>query len=143
VSNKELIQHKSLNLELIKTKEFLKVKEVAALLDCSIRSVYYYIDQGVIEAMNIGHRMTRVKRASLEKLIGLKVKSQEDEVSLKKEYTIEDCISTYEIRRKFGISESALRDLIIRNNIPKLRNGSFAFVPKVEIEKYLGIRIEI
>lgn len=127
-------------LELLKAKEFLKVKEVAELLGCSSRTVYYYIDQGAIEIMNFGQRMTRVKRASLDKLIGLKEAAAKAKENPKRIYTLEECVSTFDIRKKFGISESALRDMIIRHDIPKMKKGSFAYVPKEEIEKYLGVQ---
>ena len=55
-------------IEQLKVKEFLTVKEVAKLLNCSVRTVYYYIDNGNIEAVNLGQRMTRVKRSKIDKL---------------------------------------------------------------------------
>lgn len=134
----------SLNSEVekLKTKEFLKVKEVASLLDCSSRSVYYYIDQGVIEVINIGQRMTRVKRSSIDKLIEQKSSIEKEEEQVMKNYTINDCVSTFEIREKFGISESGLRKIIIKNDIPKYRKGSLAYLPKELVEKYTGFKFE-
>lgn len=54
--------------EPLKAKEFLTVREVATLLNCSLRSVYYYIDSGNIKAVNLGQRITRVKRSDIDKL---------------------------------------------------------------------------
>ncbi len=68
VSNMETIKIKLIPLEQIKAKEFLTVKDVAILLNCSVRTVYYYIDNGIIDAVNLGQRMTRVKRSTLDKL---------------------------------------------------------------------------
>tara|TARA_B100000963_G_C22260290_1_gene508238 strand:- start:248 stop:604 length:357 start_codon:yes stop_codon:yes gene_type:complete len=62
------IQVKNQNIEQIKAKEFLKVSEVAQLLNCSVRSAYNYIDSGIISSVNLGHRMTRVKRSEIDKL---------------------------------------------------------------------------
>lgn len=64
----ETVKTKLIPLEQIKAKEFLTVKDVAILLNCSVRTVYYYIDNGIIEAVNLGQRMTRIKRSTLDKL---------------------------------------------------------------------------
>ena len=140
--NKDYVDSVDVQIEKLKVKEFLKVKEVAALLDCSSRTVYNYIDQGVIEVMNIGLRMTRVKKDSLDKLIVLKSTNAQAREKVKKDYSIDECISTLEIREKFGISESGLRRIIMKNDIPKYRKGSLAYLPKVEIEKHLGYKFE-
>lgn len=138
VSNEETLRVKILQLEELKKKEFLTVKDVASLLSCSVRTVYYYIDNNTIDAVNIGKRMTRVKRSSIDNLL---IKQEPEKTSVAEvkeiEYTLADCIGTYEVRRKYQISESTLRSLIIRNNIPRLRKGSLAYVPKVLIEGLL------
>ncbi|MCX8534336.1 helix-turn-helix domain-containing protein [Chryseobacterium luquanense] len=51
-----------------RNKDFLTVKETAKLLSCSIRTVYYYIEHGSIPARNLGSRLTRIKRSSIDKL---------------------------------------------------------------------------
>lgn len=55
-------------IEELNAKEFLTVREVARLLNCSLRSAYYYIDNGTIKAVNLGQRATRVKRSEIDKL---------------------------------------------------------------------------
>jgi excisionase family DNA binding protein len=67
-SDLETAKIKHQPIEELKAKEFLTVREVAQLLNCSIRSVYYYIDSGIITAVNLGQRMTRVKRSEIDKL---------------------------------------------------------------------------
>ncbi len=67
-SDKQTQFIKNLPIEQLKTKEFLTVKEVAQLLNCSISSAYYYIDCGTIKAVNLGQRITRVKRSEIDKL---------------------------------------------------------------------------
>lgn len=54
--------------EVLKAKEFLTVRDVATLLNCSVRTVYYYIGNGNIKAVNLGQRFTRVKRSDIDKL---------------------------------------------------------------------------
>lgn len=67
-SNKETQRIKNRPIEELKAKEFLTVRDIAALLSCSPRSVYYYIEVGKIRATNLGQRITRVKRSELDKL---------------------------------------------------------------------------
>jgi excisionase family DNA binding protein len=67
-SNTETVKIKTLPMELVKAKEFLTVKEVSQLLNCSVRTVYNYIDNGNISAVNLGQRLTRVKRSEIDKL---------------------------------------------------------------------------
>lgn len=55
-------------IEQLKAKEFLTVREVAQLLNCSIRSAYCYIRSGRIKAVNLAQRVTRVKRSEIDKL---------------------------------------------------------------------------
>lgn len=134
-SNKEVYKIKNKSIEDIKAKEFLNVREVAQLLNCSIRSVYYYIESGTIKAVNLGQRTTRVKRTDIDKLF------EQSEVvkpePVKTQYEISECYSIGEVQTKFGISETALQNLVKRNNIPKIKNGKFTFVPKLIIENLL------
>jgi len=67
-SNNETQQIKTKPFEELKAKEFLTVREVAQLLNCSVRSAYYYIDAGTIKAVNLGQRATRVKRSEIDRL---------------------------------------------------------------------------
>lgn len=67
-SNKETQRIKSKPIEDLNAKEFLTVKEVATLLNCSVRSVYYYIENGKLKAVNLSQRITRVKRSDIDKL---------------------------------------------------------------------------
>ena len=67
-SNIETAKKKIQPIEVLKAKEFLTVREVAKLLNCSVRSAYYYIESGTIKGVNLGQRMTRVKRSEIDKL---------------------------------------------------------------------------
>ena len=75
-SNTETKQVKNKPIEELKAKEFLTVREVAQLLNCSVRSAYYYIESGTISAVNLGQRMTRVKRSEIDKLFQSNNQSQ-------------------------------------------------------------------
>jgi excisionase family DNA binding protein len=67
-SDNETLQVKTQSINVIKVKEYLTVKEVAILLNCSVRSVYYYINAGNIKAVNLSERLTRIKRSDIDKL---------------------------------------------------------------------------
>lgn len=67
-SNAETQRVKNKPVEELKAKEFLTVREVAALLNCSVRSVYNHIEKKQLKAVNLSQRLTRVKRSELDKL---------------------------------------------------------------------------
>ena len=77
-SNIETTRIKIQPIEQLKAKEFLTVREVAQLLNCSVRSVYYYTKSGAISAVNLGQRMTRVKRSEIDKLFQSNSQPQTD-----------------------------------------------------------------
>ena len=67
-SDTETLKIKIQPIQELKAKEFLTVQDVATLLNCSKRSVYYYIETGKLKAVNLSKRLTRVKRSNLDKL---------------------------------------------------------------------------
>ena len=134
-SNTETQKVKFQSIEDIKAKEFLTVKEVARLLNCSIRSVYYYIENGSINAVNLGQRITRVKRSEIDKLF--EQPKQENNEPEQIQYEISDCYTLTEVQQKYNISESAVQQIIKRNNIPRIKKGWYAYVPKAIINELL------
>jgi excisionase family DNA binding protein len=135
-SNKQTQQVKTRPIEELKAKEFLTVREVARLLNCSVRSAYYYIESGTIKAVNLGQRITRVKRSEIDKLFEQPqpVKPEPEQ----KQFDISECYNLTEVQSKYGISETALQNLIKRYEIPKIKKGWFAYVPKTVIDKLLS-----
>ena len=57
------------SVEVILAKDFLTVREVAYVLDCSVRTVYRLIKNDTLKGINLCTRMTRIQRAELGKLI--------------------------------------------------------------------------
>jgi excisionase family DNA binding protein len=135
-SNKETHQIKTQPIEELKAKEFLTVREVARLINCSVRSVYYYIESGTIKAVNLGQRITRVKRSEIDKLFEQPepVPPQPEQ----KHFEISECYSFRELKLKFGFSQRGIEDFVKRNSIPKIKKGSFVYVPKTIIENLLS-----
>lgn len=142
-SNKETQRIKNQPIEELKAKEFLTVREVAHLLNCSIRSVYYYIESGTIKAVNLGQRITRVKRSDIDRLFEQPrteppQPEQQPQQQPEQQLEISDCYSISEVLMKYRISDKALYDIIKRNSIPKTKKGRFAYVPKAMIDKLLS-----
>lgn len=67
-SDVETSRIKTRSIEELKAKEFLTVRDVAGLLNCSIRTAYRLIDNGTLKAVNLAKRITRVKRSELNKI---------------------------------------------------------------------------
>ncbi len=135
-SNTETKQIKTKPIEELKSKEFLTVRDIATLLNCSVRSVYYYIESGTIKATNLGQRITRVKRSEIDKLFEpLQTEQPKPET---KQYEISDYYTINEVLEKYSISETALQNLIKRESIHKIKKGWYAYVPKLIIDKLLS-----
>lgn len=140
VSNQETKRIKTQSIEGLKAKEFLTVRDVATLLNSSIRTVYRLIEQGKIKAVNIAERKTLVKRSDLDRLFdkpqpeSLPTESKSEPI----QYDISECFNITEVQSKFGISQTALQQLIKRFDIPKIKGGKFVYVPKTLIYNLLS-----
>ena len=149
-SNKETQRIKSQPIEELKAKEFLSVTQVSKLIGCSLQNVYNLINTGKLKATNILLKKTIVKRSDLDKLFKEPTNRTQPEgipETQKQElnnwlhagcFDISECYNLTEVQSKYGISETALQNLIKRNNIPKIKKGWFAYVPKTLIDKLLS-----
>jgi len=149
-SNKQTQQIKTQPIEELKAKEFLTVTQVSKLIGCSRQNVYTLINTGKLKATNILLKKTIVKRSDLDKLFkeptnrpkpeGIP-ETQIQELNEWKQagaFDITDCYTLTEVQVKYGISETAVQNLIKRNSIPKIKKGWFAYVPKMVIDKLLS-----
>jgi excisionase family DNA binding protein len=149
-SNKETQRIKSQPIEELKAKEFLSVTQVSKLIGCSRQNIYNLINTGKLKATNILLKKTIVKRSDLDKLFKEPTNRIQPEgipETQKQElnnwvqaggFDISDCYNLTEVQSKYGISETALQNLIKRNSIPKIKKGWFAYVPKTVIDKLLS-----
>ncbi len=155
-NDKEVLATRNKVLEQIKLKEFLNINDTAILLDTSKRSVYRMIKRGTINSVNLAERKTIIRRTDIESLF--QDRSSQDEAdplpntdnetvarSLSLEEwvkaggeNVSDCYTLTEIQQKYGISEKAVQELLKRNQIPKLKLGWYAYVPKKIIDKILS-----
>lgn len=134
-SNSETLAIKSQPIEVLKAKEFLKVREAAVLLNCSIRSLYYYVGAGNIKAANLGQRITRIKRSDIDHLFQVNQKESNPKMNENIKYSISDCYRLTEIKKRFNISDKALNEIIKRNNVPKIKDSWYTYVPKTIIDQ--------
>ncbi|MBS4057381.1 MAG: helix-turn-helix domain-containing protein [Bacteroidales bacterium] len=134
--NKATLRLKIKPLEDLMAREFLTVREVAQLLSCSVRSVYGYIDNGFINSVNLGQRLTRIRRSDID-LVFNQQKQAIPPAPLVN-YQISECYSITEAQLKFGISDNGLHKIIIRNNIPRIKQGKFTYIPKNLIDNLLS-----
>jgi len=136
-SNTETKQIKYKPIQEIQAKEFLTVTQVSKLINCSRQNVYKLINSGKLRATNILEKKTIIKRSDLDKLF----KKPKPVYVIKEPKQIQidivDCYTLTEIQKKYGISEKALHNIIKRNNIPKLKQGWYAYVPKKLIDELL------
>jgi excisionase family DNA binding protein len=134
----------------LKVKDFLTVAETCKMLSVSRWTLWRAINNLELNAGNIGRRVL-IRRADLEELFNpnveiqaekpkkraSKVKNETNAVKnepKRLEIDISGCYTTEQVRNKFNISESGLRNLIMKHNIPKVRKGWFAYVPKTTID---------
>jgi excisionase family DNA binding protein len=146
-SNTETKRIKTKPIEELKAKEFLTVSDVSKLIGCSRQNVYKLINTGKLKATNILEKKTIVRRSDLDRLFKEVPETetipeqQKQELSDWKQagaFEITDCYTIKEVLEKYSISETALQNLIKRENIPKIKKGWYAYVPKPIIDKLLS-----
>lgn len=137
-SNKETQCIKSQSIEELKAKAFLSIAETCKLLGISRRTVYRMIERGELITGKAGKR-TILRRSDLDKLFEQPqpVTPQPESNPEPVQYDISDCYNLTEVQCKYSISESALQGLIKRNDIPKIKKGWYAYVPKIIIDNLL------
>jgi excisionase family DNA binding protein len=161
-ANKETQKILNKPIEQLKEKEFLTVREVSVLLNCSVRSVYYSIEAGSIKAINLGQRITRIKRSEIDILFSqqnqkegfkdLKNKDNADMLIIQQNpvtphqngyFDTLEYYSLAEVLEKYKLSYSSLNTLLKTNEIPKIKNGWFTYVSKNQIDKILNINYNL
>ena len=112
---------------------------MAKLIGSSRQTVYNLINTGKLQAVNILKKKTIVRRCDLDKLFEqpTPIIQQADNNPEPLHYEIDDCYTLKEVQDKYGVSETTLQNLIKRNNIPKIKKGWFAYVPKKMIDNIL------
>lgn len=140
-SNLQTVKAKQAPIETLKTKEFLTVKDVAALLNCSRRSAYRMVSTGVIPSLQLSERKTIIRRSDIDNLFDQQINNSskpEQQVVEVPEYQIKDCYTLKEIETTYGLADRVVYELIKRNKIPKIIKGRYTYVPKQLIDTILN-----
>lgn len=136
-SETELIKNrKSIeNIEDLKERDFLTVKDASLLLNISTKTLYRLIERHEINSFNFSSRKTLIRRKDIDsyfdknlKEIERNKKTADIEINLDNSYTIQ------EAQEKYNVSSAALYNLIIRFKIPKKKQGKYTLVRKEDID---------
>ena len=128
------------SLEEIKSKEILTVQDAAKLLSCSTRTIYNLINRGTLNGIKFSERKTLLRRSDIELFFDNALKPLEPKPE--KPLDIKQCYHMEEIQLKYNISETALYNIIKRNDIQKTQRGKFVYVPKSKIDQLLNPKIK-
>lgn len=138
-SNVETQLIKAKPIEVLNEKPFLSISETCKLLGISRRTIYRMLERGQLVPGKAGKR-TIIRRSDIDKLFErpIPVINEPESDPEPVEYNISDCYTLEQAMGKYGVSESGLRNQIIRHKIPKFRKGRFAYIPKTIIDKLLS-----
>jgi predicted DNA-binding protein (UPF0251 family) len=123
--------------QLVQDVEFLDTQKAALLLGVSRNLIYHLINTGKLKAYNLSIRKTIVLKKDIDLLFQTGALIIMPKSKLSKMPKIDDCYNMGEIHAKFEISESALYNLIKRNDIAKFQVGRFTYVTKKSINPFL------
>ena len=128
---KAIIEKPLTNLNI---KAFLSIAEASKLLGVSRSTFNRMMKRGAVRFAKVGTRVI-IRRADIESIFELPQRLEQEKKP--KEYMIEDCYTISQVLDRFGVSDKALHEIIKRNEIPKIKKGRYAYVPKELIEKLL------
>ena len=120
--------------DLVQSKEFLTVRDLSIMLNCSRQTIYNLINLGKIRAANIFMKKTLIPRSEVDKLF-LPADTVQMVPDIQSVMKIEACYTIGEVEKKFGVGNKTLYEIIKRNKIPKLKVGSYTYVPKSRIDE--------
>jgi excisionase family DNA binding protein len=134
---KEILLQKYKNkIAEVQTREFISVAEATVMFGLSRDTVHRYIKRGIITGINLGSRLTRVKRSDLEDLFSaVEMPDKSNEIPEKPNFEVGNCYTISEISSKFHADPGTVKNVIKRNKIPTKKVGSFVYVPKNLINK--------
>lgn len=136
VEKDTLLQKYKNKIAEVQSREFISVAEATVMFGLSRDTVHRYIKRGIITGINLGSRLTRVKRSDLEDLFSaVEMPDKSKEIPEKPNFEVGNCYTISEISSKFYADPGTVTNLIKRNKIPTKKVGSFVYVPKNLIDK--------
>ena len=125
----------------LQCREYISVSEATMLYGVSKDTVYRMIRKGVVLGINLGERLTRVRKSDFDNLfIGKGIEEEKkEETEKEKTYDIKDCYTLSEVSKKYNANPSTVTNAIRKYNIPKQKIGSFVYVPKEKIDQIFNL----
>ena len=124
-------------LQIPKARDYISVKEAVAIFGVERDTIYRLIRKGQIPAINIGTRLTRIKREDLEQLLPTRKSiKKENAKPIPKLYNLEpeNCYTVGEICKKYRINDSTVWAHVRKYSIPSRQIGNYVYIPKDEID---------
>ena len=126
-------------------REYVSVKEAVAMFGVERTTLYRLIKNGTVPAINVGKRLTRIKRSALETMFFTRKESlAEREKPVPRRYSMEpeDCYTIGEICNLYHINDSSVWAHIRKYSIPSRQIGNYVYVPKEEIDNLYKSEVE-
>ncbi|GAB3928167.1 helix-turn-helix domain-containing protein [Larkinella terrae] len=136
-SDEQVRRIKAKPVEDLRNQEYLTIEETARLIRISRRTLYRMNERGDLPFVKLSRR-TVIRRLDIDRFFELATPSPKPVLAL---VPLSDCYTMKEVMQKYLISESALYNLILRNQIPKQYHGIYAYVPKTRIDELLTPRL--
>lgn len=131
-SNKETQVAKNPEIEIVKTKEFLSIKQASSLYGISRRTIYRIIARGELDVAKFGSR-TIIRKSDIDGFFTLPM--EESLLRPVQEFPgLENCYTITEIQQKYSISPAGLYLLIQRKGILKYAVGKYNYAAKRDID---------
>jgi excisionase family DNA binding protein len=111
---KEILLQKYKNkIAEVQTREFISVAEATVMFGLSRDTVHRYIKRGIITGINLGSRLTRVKRSDLEDLFSaVEMPDKSNEIPEKPNFEVGNCYTISEISSKFHADPGTVTNVI-------------------------------
>lgn len=125
-------------VEQLKSKAYLSIADASKLVGISRRTLYRMMERNELNFAKMGRR-TIIRRADIDQLFELPSLPQQNLPQQQPiQYDVAECYTITEVQNKYGISEGALQQAIKRNNVPKVKEGRYTYVPKTIIDTLLS-----
>lgn len=118
-------------------RDYISVAEAEAMFGVCAKTIRRLINSGKVSSINLGQRLTRVRKSELMGILPLREEPVDTSRALPKPYNLEpeDCYTIGEIAEKFSIGETTVYAHIRKYSIPIRQIGRFVYAPKSEIDR--------
>ncbi|RRB02063.1 helix-turn-helix domain-containing protein [Larkinella rosea] len=132
-NNEQVKRIKAKPVEDLRKQEYLTIDETARLVRISRRTLYRMNERGELLFVKLSRRSV-IRRSDIDRLFEHPKPNPKPAPT---PFPLSECYTMKEVIEKYAISDSALYNLIRRNEIPKQYKGIYAYVPKFRIDELL------